>query len=268
HYFLKKVWNGIYQANLKDPGLIIHWGCGMGVWPMEMATLFPTCKVIGIDYEDAISSSLQHHLPNLEFMFISINGKLTGLEQIPSNSADYIMIRDVWLFITPSSEWDIVLDEAFRILKDGGLIEITEHLLHINSPGPETKKLESWFDKLYESLGADKKVRKSLKKYMAKAGFISIDTSSISVPLGEWAASKSLKESGYLIKDIMQREIRSLKKWIEGPNNISDTEFNQTVRVSMEEEVNEYRSTIEWVSVTGRKPGTHANIKINVPEFS
>lgn len=94
---------------------------------MEMAALYPNAKIIGIDFEDAMLSNIHHSISNLEFRPAIIHDEVTGLETFDDNSVDYIMLRDVWLMNAPASRWGNLLNQALRILKPGGSIELTEH---------------------------------------------------------------------------------------------------------------------------------------------
>lgn len=124
---LKRIWNGLYRAKLDDPKVIVNWCCGIGLWDMEMASLFPESHVVGVDFKEATLSNLQYSRPNLEFRHVVIHDHYTGLESFESNSVDYIMMRDIWFINAPVSKWDVVLEDAFRILKPGGWIELSEH---------------------------------------------------------------------------------------------------------------------------------------------
>lgn len=105
----------------------MDWCCGIGVWDIEMSLLFPKAQIIGVDFKDATLSNLQHEYPNIKFKHVVIHNDSTGLENFESNSVDFVMMRDVWFINAPPSKWINVLKEAFRILKPGGWIEITEH---------------------------------------------------------------------------------------------------------------------------------------------
>lgn len=94
---------------------------------MEMAERFPNAQVIGVDFEEATLSNLQHEYHNLKFRHVVIHTYSTGLESFDDNSVDFVMMRDVWFINAPPSKWMNVLKESFRILKPGGWIEMTEH---------------------------------------------------------------------------------------------------------------------------------------------
>lgn len=110
----------------------MNWCCGIGLWDMEMAALFPNAKVIGVDYKEATLSNLLHGIPNLEFRFAVIHDTYTGLESFRDNSVDFVILRDTWLMNAPVWKWDNLLKAVYRILKPGGWIEIEEHCMCID----------------------------------------------------------------------------------------------------------------------------------------
>jgi hypothetical protein len=63
----------------------------------------------------------------------------------------------------------------------------------------------------------------------------------------------ALRETGYLFKDILERRIRGLSKWVCIANHICEKELNNIINIGMEEEINTYHSYMKWVSYTARK---------------
>ncbi|KAG2235256.1 hypothetical protein INT48_004723 [Thamnidium elegans] len=224
HYLLKRIWNGLYRAELNKPQIIVNWCCGIGLWDMEMAALFPESQVVGVDFKEATLSNLQYDIPNLEFRHVVIYDNYTGLESFETNTVDYIMMRDVWFINAPVSKWKVVLEESFRILKPGGWIELSEHSLSVQSPGPCSKKLDACFQTFFLDAGIDMDIESKLGQYLACTGFIEIDEQAVSIPLGEW------------------------------PSTNDGSEMNRLITSSMDNEIDEYHSYINWTSYTARKP--------------
>ncbi|KAI8646987.1 S-adenosyl-L-methionine-dependent methyltransferase, partial [Parasitella parasitica] len=258
HYLLKRIWQNIYRADLKNPAIIVHWCCGIGLWDMEMAALFPRAKIIGVDYKAATLSSLQHGIPNLEFRFAVIHDAYTGLESFQDDSVDFVILRDTWLINAPVWKWDNILKAIFRILKPGGWIEIEEHSLTIQSDGPCGKKLHKWFDVFFDELEVDRNIATKLGAHLVRAGFDDINKDAVVLPLGEWCSTENLRETGYLFKDLIERRIRVLSKWLCQLNNVGMKEMNDIITEIMDVEVDSYHSCINWLSYTARKPATNA----------
>ncbi|KAL7311964.1 hypothetical protein PS15m_009670 [Mucor circinelloides] len=256
HYLLKRIWQGIYRADLKNPSVIVNWCCGIGLWDMEMAALFPDAKVIGVDYKEATLSNLLHGIPNLEFRFAVIHDTYTGLESFEDDSVDFVILRDTWLMNAPVWKWDNLLKAIYRILKPGGWIEVEEHSLVIESEGPCSRKLHGWFDVFFNEIQVDREIAKKLGGHLVRAGFIDINKQSIAIPLGEWCSTDSLRETGFLFKDLIERRVRVLSKWICQINNLEMKDMNETIATVMDEELDQYHSCIDWISYTGRKAST------------
>ncbi|GAN11017.1 type 11 methyltransferase [Mucor ambiguus] len=256
HYLLKRIWQGIYRADLKDPEVIVNWCCGIGLWDMEMAALFPDAKVIGVDYKEATLSNLLHGIPNLEFRFAVIHDTYTGLESFEDDSVDFVILRDTWLMNAPVWKWDNLFKAIYRILKPGGWIEVEEHSLVVDSEGPCSRKLHAWFDVFFNEIQVDRNIAKKLGGHLVRAGFVDINKQSITIPLGEWCSTESLRETGFLFKDLIERRVRVLSKWICQLNNLDMKYMNETITIVMDEEIDQYHSSIDWISYTARKAST------------
>jgi SAM-dependent methyltransferase len=94
---------------------------------MEMAEQFPDCKIIAIGHTHAALANIRDQLSNVEFRECVIDETHTGMESIESDTVDYVMMKDCWLINSPLHKWTNVLDQAFRILKPNGWIELSEN---------------------------------------------------------------------------------------------------------------------------------------------
>lgn len=63
----------------------------------------------------------------------------------------------------------------------------------------------------------------------------------------------ALRETGFLFKDLIERRVRVLSKWICQINNLEMKDMDETIAHVMDEELDQYHSCIDWLSYTGRK---------------
>lgn len=159
----------------------------LGMWTMEMAQQFPDCQVVGIDYEQATLPSLAESLKNLRFHNVVIHEGCTGLEDFEDNSADYIMMRDVWMVNSPAYRWEETLSHVYRVLKPGGWVELYEQELEVHHPGPSLFLADRWYGEIFSKCGIDRDITDRLGEYLEQAGFIDIDERAMDLPLGEWS---------------------------------------------------------------------------------
>jgi hypothetical protein len=147
------------------------------------------------------------------------------------------------------------------------------------SKGPNISKLFDWFGMFYEKFQVERSIAIKLTDYLERIGYEKIDEQAITIPLGEWASTPGkltikctsiiylhrlldLKETGFLYKDLVERRLRGLSKWICELNNISMDELNYVITQVMEVEIDKYHSCIDWLSFTARKP---KNTQCNIP---
>lgn len=56
-----------------------------------------------------------------------------------------------------------------------------------------------------------------------------------------------------MFRDIIERRIRGLSKWVCLANHVGEKELNNIITIGMDEELNTYRSHMNWYSYTARK---------------
>lgn len=84
-----------------------------------MAIEFPEYQVTGLDMADMFPTTIVPE--NVSF---DLHNVLDGLPY-PDNSFDFIHMR-LMIVALRSTEWPFVLNEIFRVLKPGGLVQLVE----------------------------------------------------------------------------------------------------------------------------------------------
>jgi arsenite methyltransferase len=155
-------------AELKLGETVLDLGSGGGIDVLLSARrVGPIGKVYGLDMTDEMLSLAEENkrksgLTNVEFL----KGEI---EEIPltDNSVDVIISNCV---INLSSDKDRVLKEAFRVLKPGGRLAISDVVVRGKVPAAIKKSLELWVGCAAGALSDYDYVTK-----LAKAGFENID---------------------------------------------------------------------------------------------
>ncbi|KAL4403550.1 hypothetical protein CABS03_15002 [Colletotrichum abscissum] len=137
----------LFLAELPDNAQkILDVGTGTGAWAIEVGETHPHALVVGIDLS---LIQPQHVPPNVEFQIDDFNEPWT----FKHNSLDYINMR----FLTGSvRDWRFLVGEAYRCLKEGGILESSEPSFLIESDDG-TVNAEScwyWWSRVFEQYGA------------------------------------------------------------------------------------------------------------------
>jgi arsenite methyltransferase len=126
-----------------EPGqTVLDLGSGGGIDVLLSATrVGPTGKVYGLDMTDEMLALARENqrkagATNVEFL----NGTIEAIP-LPDSSVDVIISNCV---INLSTDKDVVLREAFRVLKPGGRFAVSDVVVHGEVPAEVRRNMELW----------------------------------------------------------------------------------------------------------------------------
>ena len=155
-------------AELKAGETVLDLGSGGGIDVLLSARrVGPTGKAYGLDMTDdmlalAAENTRKSGLTNVEFL----KGEIEHIP-LPDNSVDVIISNCV---INLSGDKDRVLSEAFRVLKPGGRLAVSDVVVRGRVPEAIRKNMELWVGCVAGALGDYEYVAK-----LARAGFHGIE---------------------------------------------------------------------------------------------
>ena len=155
-------------AELKPGEVVLDLGSGGGIDVLLSAKrVGPTGKAYGLDMTDEMLALARENqrkagLANVEFL-------KGGIENIPlpDNSVDVIISNCV---INLSADKDRVLAEAFRVLKPGGRLAVSDVVVRGEVPAAIRRSVELWIGCVAGALE-----EQEYRSKLAKAGFEGID---------------------------------------------------------------------------------------------
>lgn len=163
-----------------DVATILDVGTGTGIWPVEMARLFPRAHIVGVD----ISAASLEYTSSSSYTFC-LADVLKGLP-FPDRQFDYVHQR-LLVAALPATHWPSVIQELIRVTRPGGWIELLEIGVTIEHAGPETTHLLTWMGERSRERGFNMGLLSRLGEMLAQQGLEAIERHDIPVPLGEWA---------------------------------------------------------------------------------
>lgn len=166
--------------NLDSIQSVLDIGCGPGGWALEVAYAYKHLGVVGIDINAAMiryafAQARTRKLQNVSFEVMDASQPL----DFPDASFDLINTRFVASFLTRDT-WPELLKECMRLLKPGGILQMTEMELGISN----SAALETLNSYIYQSLYEQKRnfsvngrtigIVNMLAKLLQQAGCVNI----------------------------------------------------------------------------------------------
>jgi len=155
-------------AALRPGDIVLDLGSGGGIDVLLSAQrVGPTGKAYGLDMTDEMLALARENqrkagVENVEFL----KGEIEDIP-LPDGSVDVIISNCV---INLSADKDRVLAEAFRVLKPGGRLAVSDVVVRGEVPAAIRKSVELWIGCVAGALGEHE-----YREKLAKAGFEAID---------------------------------------------------------------------------------------------
>lgn len=106
------------------PEYVLDLGCGGGHWVMEAAKQWPNSKITGFDMFHLYPDARKIRKEFEKRVFWQQGDFLEGLP-FPPQLFDYVRIVGIGLGV-PEDEWQHLLEEVYRVMKPGAVVEIVE----------------------------------------------------------------------------------------------------------------------------------------------
>ncbi|KAF7727375.1 hypothetical protein EC973_007618 [Apophysomyces ossiformis] len=261
HYVVKQVFGGNLKARLKNPSKILECACGVGLWSLEMAQSFPNCQIIGMDIVPPNDKDAAHWinavranggnemtLSNLSYEY----GDVLNPLKYDDNTFDLVYQRDAST-IMPSKHWRGAINEFFRIVRPGGLVELVEHEMTFKYPGPNAQLIGEWFQMAGRMVGIEADYNEFIKDLLVEAGFVDIEVLVYDVPIGEWPQDPMERSQGFLNREQMRTIFKTMRRWWLSSINVTTQEYDRVCSATLEE-FDEYKTCTSWKIFIAKKP--------------
>lgn len=216
----------IFQAGpLPQPGQrVVELGCGVGAQTRHLCALDPTLQIVGVDQSptqlEAARTVLSEHLAGGRVSLLCADAENTGLE---SESFDLAYL--CWI-LEHVQEPQKVTEEAFRLLKPGGTIWVTEVFntsLHISPV--KTAIVNYWeaFNCLQRELHGNPDIGLHLPKLLYHSGFTEIEAQ----PVVFFYSANNPKERADMLtywENLMLSALPALETYKKGEKSIPTEE--------------------------------------------
>src|SRR5579875_1284912 len=183
HYVLRQAFRGNFLAPIENPSAILDVGTGTGRWAREVATVFPSANVIGLDLNtppmDEQTQGKEDALPP-NYAFVPGN----ILEGLPFADAsfDFTHMRLLVLAL-PHDRWPYVVSELIRVTRPGGWVESVE-VPADEGGGPAVDQVMSWVAAMLQRRGIDLADGARVGALLKSQGLVNVYSRRVEVPIG------------------------------------------------------------------------------------
>ena len=177
-----------------SPQKILDLGTGTGTWALDVADMFPTASVVGVDIAPIQPKWVA---PNCQFEIDDVEALWTW----KPNSFDFIHLRDPLLMI---HDWPKLMHQVYDHLRPGGWCELACIYPQPTSDDgsmPPDSGFKLICDKLVEAsqlFGSPCDNPPQYQQFLRGAGFIDVTENTFKIPSSPWPKDPRLKKIGAL----------------------------------------------------------------------
>ncbi|KAI2794541.1 hypothetical protein POX_a01140 [Penicillium oxalicum] len=273
HHMFKLVMDGrLYNAPLENPKQILDVGTGSGIWPIEMAQLFPEASITGTDLSPVQPTEVPE---NVHFLVDD------AAEEEWLWEADYFDFIHVAHMTGAMASFKDLLRQSFKHLKPGSYIECHEldpkpkcddgTMPPENPDGFSSYAFHDWYDlnmRASQEIEPTRQFRIAprIERWMKEVGFVDVKQQVFKIPVNTWPTDKRLKHIGQWSET---NWLEALAGWSYKPFlalgwSKSEIEvFLVDVRKSIQDR--NVHAYMDFFVVTGRKPWTSMGARREQP---
>ncbi len=246
------------SSHADDPSLhmVLDLACGPGGWVIEMAQHASSRTVIGVDISElmityARAQTATLGIENVTFRLMDITQRLDFADDV------FDLVHARYLFgVLPPSQWPHMLSECIRIVKPGGLIQLTEPEFPVTT-SPATEKLYTLFLQALQQTGRSLLpapsrtlgITAAIRKYLQEAGCSTIETHASCIDYSVTTKAHDVwcenTEIGFslLIPYLVKQDVTSLE------------EMGQLLeQLKQEQQADDFYGVLFLLSALGKKP--------------
>ena len=221
---------------------ILDVGTGTGRWCHDMALLFPSAQVTGLDIESAQVTG-QIHPPNYHF----VQGDIVK-NGLPFRNETFSYVHQRLLVgAIPAQRWPTVIGELVRVTRRQGYIELVEGSDCYLNAGPKMQTFLIWGKIATQQAGIDASLMARLDDLLRQAGLHNIHTQCVQAPLGKWDG-----RAGHLLALDTFHAFKSLQDFYLAHLTITPEAYTRLVN-ALPEEWEQYQTAYKFYLFYGKK---------------
>ncbi|KAI8976874.1 S-adenosyl-L-methionine-dependent methyltransferase [Pilobolus umbonatus] len=242
-YLIGGLFKSPIQESLEEGIHVVDSGCGPATWTLEMSKEYPNSKFTGVDISFVDSTIVQPD--NVELK----NANITKEIPFEDESIDFYFQR-LLMGALNKDDYKTVLENAYKALKPGGFIELSEgSVVAAENGGPIYTHLNTIVTSMLKRRSLMPDLGQHIESFLKEAGFENINYEEMMVPLNH---TNKIGQLNWYDNREANRSLRPLMAMINP--EFEDVEKYEKYLDDLGEECAEYKTSTCICFAYGQKP--------------